>query len=91
MVQDGQSGKDGVHDRRRFPRASRQWHAISTGAGELLLALVALVLVILPQVLVPGRLREGPPLIMPVIEATVFPYCWRRWRNPGRSRAPPVR
>lgn len=52
--------------------------------------LVALVLVILPQVLVPGRLREGPPLIVPVIEATVFPYCWRWWRNPGRSRAPPV-
>ena len=53
--------------------------------------LVALALVILPQVLVPGRLREGPPLIVPVIEATVFPYCWRWWRNPGRSRAPPVR
>jgi hypothetical protein len=53
--------------------------------------LVALVLVILPQVLVPGRLREGPPLIVPVIEATVFPYRWRWWRNPGRSRAPPVR
>ena len=53
--------------------------------------LVALVLVILPQVLVPGRLPEGPPLIVPVIEATVFPYCWRWWRNPGRSRAPPVR
>ena len=34
--------------------------------------LVALVLVIVPQVLVPGRLREGPPLIVPVIEATVF-------------------
>jgi hypothetical protein len=34
--------------------------------------LVALVLVILPQVLVPGRLREGPPLIVPVIEAIVF-------------------
>ena len=34
--------------------------------------LVALVLVILPQVLVPGRLREGPPWIVPVIEATVF-------------------
>ena len=34
--------------------------------------LVALVLVILPQVLVPGRLREEPPLIVPVIEATVF-------------------
>ena len=61
-----------MHDRRRLPRASRQWHAISTGAGELLLALVALVLVILPQVLVPGRLREEPPLIVPVIEATVF-------------------
>jgi hypothetical protein len=28
--------------------------------------------VILPQVLVPDRLREGPPLIVPVIEATVF-------------------
>jgi len=53
--------------------------------------LVALVLVILPQVLVPGRLREGPPLIVPVIEATVFLYCWRWRRNPGRSRAPPVR
>jgi hypothetical protein len=34
--------------------------------------LVALVLVILPQVLVPGRLREGPPLIVPLFEATVF-------------------
>ena len=34
--------------------------------------LIALVLVILPQVLVPSRLREGPPLIVPVIEATVF-------------------
>jgi hypothetical protein len=29
---DGQSGKDGIHDRRRVPRAPRQWHAISTGA-----------------------------------------------------------
>ena len=53
--------------------------------------LVALVLVILPQVLVPGRLREGPPLIVPVIEATVSWYCWRWRRNPGRSRALPVR
>ncbi len=34
--------------------------------------LVALVMVILPQVVVPGRFREGPPLIVPVIEATVF-------------------
>ena len=34
--------------------------------------LVALVLVILPQVLVPGRLREGPPLLVPLIEATAF-------------------
>jgi len=34
--------------------------------------LVALVLVILPQVLVPGRMREGPPLIVPVIEAAAF-------------------
>lgn len=34
--------------------------------------LVALVVVILPQVVVPGRLREGPPLIVPLIEAVVF-------------------
>ena len=34
--------------------------------------LVALVVVIVPEVLVPGRLREGPPWIVPVIEATVF-------------------
>ena len=33
--------------------------------------LVALVLVILPQVLVPASLREGPPLLVPVIEAAV--------------------
>jgi hypothetical protein len=33
--------------------------------------LTALVLVILPQVLVPARLREGPPLIVPLIEGTV--------------------
>jgi len=33
--------------------------------------LVALVLVILPQVLVPARLREGPPLIVPLIEGVV--------------------
>jgi hypothetical protein len=53
--------------------------------------LLALVLVILPQVLVPGRLREGPPLIVPVIEATVSWHCWR-WRpNPARSRALPDR
>ena len=33
--------------------------------------LVALVLVILPQVLVPERMREGPPLVVPIIEGTV--------------------
>jgi hypothetical protein len=33
--------------------------------------LVALVLVILPQVLVPADLREGPPVLVPVIEAVV--------------------
>ncbi len=33
--------------------------------------LVALVVVILPQVLVPASLREGPPLIVPLIEGTV--------------------
>jgi|GEM_PF-2922184 len=33
--------------------------------------LVALVLVMLPQVLVPARMREAPSLIVPIIEATV--------------------
>ena len=44
---------------------------ICTGAGELPLAFTALVLVILPQVLVPASLREGPPLLVPVIEGCV--------------------
>jgi hypothetical protein len=33
--------------------------------------LTALVLVILPQVLVPANLREGPPLLVPVVEGCV--------------------
>src|SRR3954449_2521826 len=33
--------------------------------------LIALVLVILPQVLVPARMREGPPVAVPAIEAMV--------------------
>src|SRR6476619_3576817 len=33
--------------------------------------LVALGVVILPQVLVPAKLREGPPLVVPAIEAAV--------------------
>ena len=45
--------------------------------------LVALVAVILPQVLVPSGMREGPPLLVPVIEGS---WCWccSRWpRRPG--------
>src|SRR6478672_6701425 len=33
--------------------------------------LVALVLVILPQVLVPANMREGPPVVVPIIEGAV--------------------
>jgi hypothetical protein len=33
--------------------------------------LIALVLLILPQVLVPARLRVGPPLLVPIVEAVV--------------------
>ena len=33
--------------------------------------LLSLVLVILPQVLVPAGLREGPPLLVPLIEGVV--------------------
>src|SRR5512133_3296816 len=41
------AGPGWVHDQRPVSRAPRQWHAISTGAGELLLA--------------PGRTRPGDP------------------------------
>ena len=34
--------------------------------------LIALVLVILPQVLVPASMREGPPVLVPVIEGLVL-------------------
>ena len=34
--------------------------------------LIALVLVILPQVLVPSGMREGPPLLVPAVETVVF-------------------
>ena len=34
--------------------------------------LIALVLVILPQVLVPSTMREGPPLLVPAVEGAVF-------------------
>jgi hypothetical protein len=33
--------------------------------------LIALILLILPQVLVPPRMREGPPLLVPIVEAVV--------------------
>jgi hypothetical protein len=33
--------------------------------------LAALIVVILPQVLVPARMREGPPLVVPIIEGVV--------------------
>lgn len=33
--------------------------------------LAALIVVILPQVLVPARMREGPPLVVPIIEGIV--------------------
>ena len=45
--------------------------------------LIALVLVILPQVLVPGTLREGPPWIVPVIEAAVFVVLLAVAAKPG--------
>ena len=52
--------------------------------------LVALVLVILPQVLVPASLREGPPLIVPVIEGAValvlLGMAARPGPVPGRAR-----
>lgn len=48
--------------------------------------LVALVVVILPQVLVPARLREGPPLAVPAIEAAVLLILLAVAAKPGPSR-----
>lgn len=47
-------------------------HIGLASAGETYLwPLIALALVILPQVLVPARMREGPPVAVPAIEAMV--------------------
>jgi uncharacterized membrane protein len=45
--------------------------------------LVALVLVILPQVLVPARMRLGPPSIVPIIEAAVVMVLLAVAAKPG--------
>src|SRR3954453_13054111 len=47
-------------------------HIGSASARETYLwPLIALALAIVPQVLVPARMREGPPLAVPAIEAMV--------------------
>ena len=72
VVQDGLPGQDEcmIDDPSPEPRDSGTPSA--QAPESYFWPLVALVLVILPQVLVPGRMREGPPLIVPVIEAAVF-------------------
>jgi hypothetical protein len=45
--------------------------------------LVAITLVILPQVLVPARMREGPPLVVPVIEGVVVVVLLAVAARPG--------
>jgi hypothetical protein len=45
--------------------------------------LVTLALLILPQVLVPARLREGPPLLVPIIEAIVALMLFAVAAKPG--------
>ena len=54
---DGPLGRDRLDGR---PRETYAW------------PLIALVAVILPQVLVPSRLREGPPLLVPLAEGVVL-------------------
>jgi hypothetical protein len=46
-------------------------HGSEQAPESYLWPLTALVLVILPQVLVPASVREGPPLLVPVIEGCV--------------------
>ena len=45
--------------------------------------LIALVLVILPQVLVPASLREGPPLVVPIVEGAVALVLLAMAARPG--------
>ena len=58
---------DRPHDRSRKPRSPR-----AAEPESYVLPLIALVLVILAQVLVPSHLREGPPLIVPALEGLVL-------------------
>jgi len=45
--------------------------------------LVALVLLILPQVLVPASMREGPPLLVPIVETVVVLVLFAVAAKPG--------
>lgn len=45
--------------------------------------LVALVLLILPQVLVPASMREGPPVLVPIVEAVVVLMLFAVAAKPG--------
>ncbi len=53
------------------PRSPDLDHAGDPGPESYAWPLAALVLVILPQVLVPATMREGPPVLVPVIEGIV--------------------
>jgi hypothetical protein len=83
VVPDGLPGQDGCMIDDPSPEARDSDTPSAQAPESYLWPLVALVLVILPQVLVPGRLREGPPLIVPVIEATVFVVLLAVAAKPG--------
>jgi hypothetical protein len=91
VVPDGLPGQDECMIDDASPEARDSGTASAQAPESYFWPLVAVVLVILPQVLVPGRLREGPPLIVPVIEATVFLVLLVVAAKPARSRALPGR
>ena len=49
--------------------------------------LVAIVVVILPQLLIPSRYRVGPPVLVPIIESIAFLVMLAIAAKPGQRAA----
>jgi hypothetical protein len=67
--------------------AAREYEGSGVASGQepesYLWPLVTLVLLILPQVLIPAEMREGPPLVVPAIEGVVLLMLFGVAAKPG--------
>ena len=78
------------HDDDAASRPEGAGQAEGQASETYLWPLVALVLAILPQVLVPPSMREGPPLLVPLIEGIGALLLLAVAAKPGRTRGPPA-